>query len=332
MPIIEATNLVKRYKLKKRHEGFFGTMKDFFVPEYYYKNAVNNINIKINEGECVGYIGENGAGKSTTIKMLTGILHPTEGEVIIDGLVPYKNKIKNNMKIGTVFGQRSALWWDLPVIESFKFNKRLYEVSDDIYNDNMKKYANVLGIDELLNIPVRNLSLGQRMKCEIFVAFLHNPKIVYLDEPTIGLDVLVKEDIRKVLKQVNKEKNTTIILTTHDLRDIEEVCDRIIVIDKGNILHDGKINEFINMFNKNRIVKFKVESYDEKLLDIVKSNNDMNIEIDEGEIKIIFDKEKLTANKVISLTSEYMEILDLSITEPSLETIVKDIYRSGRNV
>lgn len=332
MPIIEAANLVKKYKLKKRHDGFFGTMKDFFIPEYYYKNAVNNINIKIEEGECVGYIGENGAGKSTTIKMLTGILHPTEGEVIIDGLVPYKNKIKNNMKIGTVFGQRSALWWDLPVIESFRFNKRLYEVSDKIYDENMKKFADLLGIDELLKIPVRNLSLGQRMKCEILAAFLHNPKIVYLDEPTIGLDVLVKEDIRKFLKQINKEQKTTIILTTHDLRDIEEVCDRIIVIDKGNILHDGKITDFINQFNKNRVIEFKIEKYDDKLLDVVKSNDGMDIEIKEGEIKIIFDKEKLTANKVISITNEHMEILDLTITEPSLESIVKDIYRSTKNV
>ena len=330
--IISVENLTKTYKIKERHEGFIGTLKDFIFPKYYTKTAVNNINIKIKEGECVGYIGENGAGKSTTIKMLSGILHPTHGCVTVDGLIPYKERIKNNFKMGTVFGQRSQLWWDLPVIESFKFNKRLYEIKDDIYNKNMEKYTQILGINELLNLPVRNLSLGQRMKCEIAIAFLHNPKIVYLDEPTIGLDVLVKEDIRKFIKQINKDNKTTVMLTTHDLKDIEEVCDRIIVIDKGQILHDGKLEEFVDKFGKNRIIKFKAQKYKEELLIVVeKQKENMKIEINDNEIDLIFDKNKLNANEVISMVNSYIEILDLSIVEPDLESVVKDIYRSKKS-
>lgn len=330
--IIKVENLTKVYKLKNRHEGFIGTVKDFVAPEYYYKTAVDNININIEAGECVGYIGENGAGKSTTIKMLTGILHPTSGNIVVDELIPYKDRIKNNFKIGTVFGQRSSLWWDLPVIESFKFNKRLYEISDELYSANMKNYTETLGINKLLNIPVRNLSLGQRMKCEIAISFLHNPKIVYLDEPTIGLDVLVKEDIRKFLKQVNQDNKTTIILTTHDLKDIEEVCSRIIVIDNGKILHDGKIEEFIDQFGKNRTINFKMKNYNEDLLKIVEEQKEnMSIEVNKDEIDLTFDKDKLTANQVINLVNDYIEIVDLSIIEPNLESIVKDIYRSRKH-
>lgn len=329
--MIQVENLTKIYKLKNRHEGFIGTMKDFIAPEYYDKTAVDHIDMHIKAGECVGYIGENGAGKSTTIKMLTGILQPTSGTVMIDGLVPYKERIKNNFKIGTVFGQRSQLWWDLPVIESFKFNKRLYEIKDEIYNKNMERYTTLLNIQELLQVPVRNLSLGQRMKCEIAISFLHDPKIVYLDEPTIGLDVLVKEDIRKFIKQVNEENKTTIILTTHDLKDIEEVCNRIIVIDKGKILYDGKLDEFIDTFGKNRIIKFTAKKYQKDLLEVMKKQENMEIEINENEIDVIFDKKKLTANGVINIVNPYIEIMDLSIIEPNLESIVKDIYRSVKH-
>lgn len=330
--LIKVENLSKVYKLKERHDGFIGTIKDFINPKYYYKIAVNKINIEIKEGECVGYIGENGAGKSTTIKMLTGILHPTNGKVIVDGIVPYKERLKNNFKIGTVFGQRSSLWWDLPVIESFKFNKNVYEIKDEVYKENMEEYTKVLGIDKLLNIPVRNLSLGQRMKCEISIAFLHNPKIVYLDEPTIGLDVLVKEDIRKFIKKVNENKKTTIILTTHDLKDIEEVCNRIIVLDNGKILHDGNLEDFTNEFGKNRTIKFVAEKYDEELEEVIANQKEnISLQIKDNEIHIKFDKNKLTANDIINIVNKHIEIKDLSILEPNLESIVKEIYRSEKN-
>jgi len=330
--LINIENLSKIYKIKDRQEGFLGAIKNFITPKYYYKTAVNKINIKIKEGECVGYIGENGAGKSTTIKMLTGILHPTNGKVIVDGILPYKERLKNNFKIGTVFGQRSSLWWDLPVIESFKFNKSLYEIKDKVYKENMEEYSKILDINKLLNIPVRNLSLGERMKCEIAIAFLHNPKIVYLDEPTIGLDVLVKEDIRKFIKKVNKNKKTTIILTTHDLKDIEEVCNRIIVLDEGRILHDGNLENFTNEFGKNRTIKFIAENYNKELENvIINQKEDLLLEIKDNEINITFDKNKLTANDIINMVSNYIEIKDLSILEPNLESIVKEIYRSEKN-
>ena len=327
--IIDVKNLTKEYKMKIRKEGFLNSVKTFFMPKYYTKKAVDNISFSINEGECVGYIGENGAGKSTTIKMLTGILHPTSGEIVVNGLIPYQNSTKNNFNIGTVFGQRSALWWDLPVIDSFKVNKTIYNIPNNIYNENMESYNKILKLDELLYTPVRNLSLGQRMKCEIALAFLHNPKIVYLDEPTIGLDVLVKEDIRNFLSKVNKEKNTTIILTTHDLADIEAVCKRIIIIDNGQILYDGNLKEFIKIYGKTRIIKFKLEKgYNkEELEKVIKED----YEFIDNKLEIKFDKEKITPNKIINIVSKYAEITDIKIIEPNLEKIVKEIYRSKKH-
>jgi ABC-type uncharacterized transport system, ATPase component len=334
MAVITVKNLMKEYKNKERKDGFLGTLKSFIFPKYNRKIAVNNINFTIEKGECVGYIGENGAGKSTTIKMLTGILHPTSGEVITNGLIPYKNNIKNNMNIGIVFGQRTSLWWDLPVIESFKLNKRLYEISEETYNQNMQQYDELLKLSELLNIPVRNLSLGERMKCEIALAFLHNPQIVYLDEPTIGLDVLVKEDIRNFIKKVNIEKSTTVILTTHDLKDIEEICKRIILIDKGEILYDGDIESFVTKYGVDRIIKFQVQNIDniDNLKQKLESEEHITkiMKLSRNEIELIFDKGKITANTVIRIVSEYCEIVDLSIVEPNMELIVKDIYRRGK--
>jgi len=331
MSEIEVKNLTKQYKLKENKEGFIGTLMGFLKPKYYYKTAVNSINFKIESGECVGYIGENGAGKSTTIKMLSGILHPTSGEITVNGLVPYKNRIKNNKKIGTVFGQRSQLWWDLPVIESFKVNKKIYEIPDEVYEKNMQKYRDILNFDEILNIPVRNLSLGQRMKCEIALAFLHDPKVVYLDEPTIGLDVLVKDEIRKFIKYLNRENKTTIMLTTHDLNDIQEVCDRIIVLDKGEILYDGSLEQFMDEYGKERIITFTLQSIDEEVEKKLQKRKEISeVEVKENILKIHFLKNEATANDMIKVVSKYSEIIDLEITEPDLEVIVKKIYRKGK--
>ena len=331
MSEIEVKNLTKQYKLKENKEGFIGTLMSFLRPKYYYKTAVNSINFKIESGECVGYIGENGAGKSTTIKMLSGILYPTSGEVTVNGLIPYKNRIKNNKKIGTVFGQRSQLWWDLPVIESFKVNKKIYEIPDEVYEKNMQKYRDILNFDEIINIPVRNLSLGQRMKCEIALAFLHDPKVVYLDEPTIGLDVLVKDEIRKFIKYLNKENKTTIMLTTHDLNDIQEVCNRIIVLDKGEILYDGSLEQFMDEYGKERIITFTLESIDEDVAKKLKKRKEISeVEVKENILKIHFLKNEATANDMIKVVSKYSEIIDLEIAEPDLEVIVKKIYRKGK--
>lgn len=244
MPLIEVKNLTKTYKIIKKEDGLMGYFKNLIRPKYEEFKAVKNINFNIEEGELVGYIGENGAGKSTTIKMLTGLLTPTSGEIIIDGIIPYEKRIENNKKIGAVFGQKTQLWWDLPVIESFRLIKKMYKIPEGEYRKNLKNFTELLQLEDLLEKQVKNLSLGQKMRCEIAATFLHNPKIVYLDEPTIGLDVLVKENIRKFIKDINKEKKTTVILTTHDLKDIEDVCDRIILLDKGQIIYDyGKIED-----------------------------------------------------------------------------------------
>lgn len=329
MAIIEAKNLVKEYKTIIKDKGILGYIKHLFKPKYEKFTAVDGINFEINEGELVGYIGENGAGKSTTIKMLTGILTPTSGKVIVNGLVPYKSRIENNKNIGAVFGQKTQLWWDLPVIESFRLIKKMYKIPEGEYRKNLKKFTKLLDLEELLEKQVKNLSLGQKMRCEIAATFLHNPKIVYLDEPTIGLDVLVKENIRRFIKDINKEKNTTVILTTHDVKDIEEVCDRIILIDKGKIIFDGEKQKFKDNYGKNikaeLIVKDKVENIAEK----IKSENFTITEECNELIKLKFSHEKTTIMNVMEEISKYCNVLDIHMQESELEDILKEIYKKG---
>lgn len=260
MSIIEVKDLVKTYKIIEKEDGIKGYFKNLIKPKYNEFIAVKGINFNIEEGELVGYIGENGAGKSTTIKMLTGLLTPTSGKVIVNGIIPNEKRIENNKNIGAVFGQKTQLWWDLPVIESFRLIKKMYKIPENEYRKNLKKFAKILDLDDLLEKQVKNLSLGQKMRCEIAATFLHNPKIVYLDEPTIGLDVFVKENIRKFIKDINKEKKTTVILTTHDLKDIEDVCDRIILLDKGQIIYDGEKQKFKDTYGKYVVAEFIINS------------------------------------------------------------------------
>lgn len=327
MSIIEVKDLEKRYKTSVKKSGFSGYIKHLFNPTYVEKIAVNKINFSIDEGELVGYIGENGAGKSTTIKMLTGLLTPTLGSVVVNGLVPYEKRIQNNKQIGAVFGQKTQLWWDLPVIESFKLIKKMYELTDEEYNENLEKFTEILDLKELLNKQVKNLSLGQKMRCEIAATFLHNPKVVYLDEPTIGLDILVKENIRKFIKDVNREKNTTVILTTHDLKDIEEVCDRIILIDKGNIIYDGSKDEFKKMYGKHVLAEFVIK---DKKENITAQTYDEEFEVVEENdllIKVKFNHDKFTIIDIAKVISKYCTVEDMHIQEDGLEEILREIYR-----
>ena len=327
MPIIEVKDLEKVYKTADKEPGMIGYIKNLFHPKYKEFKAVKKINFSIEEGELVGYIGENGAGKSTTIKMLTGLLTPSSGEVIVDGLVPYENRIENNKKIGAVFGQKTQLWWDLPVIESFRLIKKMYKVPENEYRKNLKKFSELLDLDELLNKPVKNLSLGQKMRCEIAATFMHNPKIVYLDEPTIGLDVLVKEKIREFIKDINKEKNTTVILTTHDLKDIEEVCDRIILIDKGSIIYDGDKQLFKDTYGKQVLAEITIKN---KTASITNETIDEEFEVVEEAdtyIKVRFNHDKTTIMNVVNKVSNYCEIIDMHVQEQGLEEILKEIYR-----
>ena len=288
MAMIRVENLVKTYNIIQKESGLFGYFKNLIKPKYKEFDAVKGINFSIEEGELVGYIGENGAGKSTTIKMLTGLLTPTSGKVVVNNIEPYKKRIENNKNIGAVFGQKTQLWWDLPVIESFRLIKKMYKIPEGEYRKNLKKFTEILELDELLEKQVKNLSLGQKMRCEIAAAFLHNPKIVYLDEPTIGLDVFVKENIRKFIKEINKEKNVTVILTTHDLKDIEDVCDRIILLDKGQIIYDGSKQKFKDTYGKYVIAEFTVKDKNLNINDNIKIDEIEILEETENQLKLKF--------------------------------------------
>jgi ABC-2 type transport system ATP-binding protein len=260
--MIELKNISKTYKVVKREAGLKNAVKSFFKREYEEIHALNDISFKINEGEMVGYIGPNGAGKSTTIKIMCGILTPDSGECIINGMVPYKDREEYVQNIGVVFGNRSSLWWDVPVDDSFELNKAIYNIPDEEYIKQKKMLVEMLNIEEIIKKPTRTLSLGQRMRCEIAIAFLHNPKIVYLDEPTIGLDSVSKIAVRKFIKEINQKNGTTIILTTHDTGDIKALANRILLIGKGTLLMDGKMEDLNKLARENNM------SLDETVADL----------------------------------------------------------------
>lgn len=262
--------------------------------------------------------------------MLTGLLTPTSGQIVVDKLIPNKNRIENNKKIGAVFGQKTQLWWDLPVIESFRLIKKMYKIPEGEYRKNLKKFTELLELQDLLDKQVKNLSLGQKMRCEIAATFLHNPKIVYLDEPTIGLDVLVKENIRKFIKDINRENKTTVILTTHDVKDIEEICNRIILIDKGEILYDGSKQNFKDKYGESVIAKIVVKNKNINLLKNVKTQGFEIIEENENEVKVKFNHDEITIMKIIDVISKNCTIEDIHVRESDLEDILKEIYKGAK--
>ena len=329
-PLISVDNLVKEFKVARREPGLKGAVKYLFSRKHEIVKAVDNISFKIHAGEMVGYIGRNGAGKSTTIKMLTGILVPTSGIVRVDGVVPYKKRSENGKKIGVVFGQRTHLRWDIPVRESFRLLKAIYEVPQGMYDRNLELFTEVLELDGLLSKPARKLSLGQRMKCDLAASFLHDPKIVYLDEPTIGLDIIVKENVREFIKTLNREKGTTVILTTHDLRDIEDICKRAIIIDKGKIVYDGELREIKEMFGMYKVISFEVK---ERL----SAASDFQIELSPGmelqqisghSVKIRIDKQVISTSEATRYVMDTFNVVDMSIEEESIESVVKKIYQN----
>ncbi|WP_338058198.1 ATP-binding cassette domain-containing protein [Clostridium butyricum] len=332
MFLIKVCNLTKEFKTNKKYPGFKGAIKSLFSTEYTVTSAVDNMNFEIEEGEVVGYIGSNGAGKSTTIKMMTGILTPTSGKVEVNGIIPYENRTENAMNIGVVFGQRTQLWWDLPLSETFSLLRDIYSVSSEDFKERMKFFNEVLEIDEFMLRPVRTLSLGQRMRADLAASLIHNPKILYLDEPTIGLDVVVKEKVRNAIKQINKKYNTTVILTTHDLEDIEELCDRIIIIDKGVKIYDGSLSEIKEKYGymTNVSILIKKNELEDKIninsyfnLD----NNDLNLSDEGGKINITFNKNKISQMEIIQYFMENYILQDFSVKETSIDDIIKKIYR-----
>ena len=255
-------NVYKEFKTLNRREGLKGSLLDLFSRNYKTVKAVADVSFDIKPGERVGLLGPNGAGKSTTIKMMSGVLKPSEGEIYVNGLVPYNHRVKNAQNIGVVFGQRSQLWWALPLVESFKLLKDIYMIPDKDYNTMMDLYNTILGedgLEPLLKKPVRQMSLGQRTLSDILASFLHNPKVVFLDEPTIGLDVSMKAKIRELVLELNRLKNTTVILTTHDIGDVDALCERVIIIDKGAVLYDDTIAKLRRYFGKHQMPKIEFD-------------------------------------------------------------------------
>lgn len=325
MSIINVKDLSKTFKKPVREEGLRGMVKALFSRKYDEVRAVDGISFDIEEGEIVGYIGANGAGKSTTIKMMCGILHPTGGSVTVGGLDFEKNRQKINKQMGVVFGQKTQLWWDIPLIETFKILKSIYEVSDEDYEERFNYLCDLLDMRPFLTQTVRSLSLGQRMRADFAAALIHSPKIVYLDEPTIGLDVLVKDKIRGAIKELNKKYNITVILTTHDMKDIEELCNRIIIIDKGKILYDGSLANIKYRFGNTKTIFIP-----------------SNVSLDEGELKekfgsveledqgerwaLKFSQSEVDLDDMLLYLINTYHIKDFKIEDISIEDITKQLY------
>lgn len=329
--MITVKNLTKTFQTPVKYPGFRGAIKAFFSRKYTKKVAVDAMDFIIESGEIVGYIGANGAGKSTTIKMMTGILTPTSGSVEVDGIIPYENREQNAREIGVVFGQRTQLWWDLPVSESFSLLKEIYQVSDADFTQRMAFLNEVLELDPFMLSPVRTLSLGQRMRADLAAALIHNPKVLYLDEPTIGLDVVVKENVRQAIQLINQQFGTTIILTTHDLNDIEELCQRIIIIDNGKKLYDGNLQAIKDRygFMTTLIIQCKKECPPQTFtFEQLHPDADYTIHHENNQLRIVFNKQQLTSAEILASVLAQEEVVDITIKETSIEDIIKKIYRN----
>ena len=281
-------------------------MRGLFNRKYEIRKAVDDISFQIKKGEIVGFIGPNGAGKSTTIKMLSGILYPDEGKLGVNGFVPYKQRKQYVKNIGVVFGQKTQLNWDLPLIESFELMKFIYKIPQEKYEKNLHKFVKLLDMEDFINQPVRQLSLGQRMRGDIVAALLHSPEVVFFDEPTIGLDVVAKEKIRDFIKYMNKTEQTTIIFTTHDMQDIEKVCDRLIIIDSGKKVYDGSIDEIKTKYAYSKTVEMLLEDGTKQIQ--------------------TFDVRKVPMNEVMEKLFAKYHIKDIAICEPEIDAIIRDIY------
>ena len=323
--MIEIQNLTKIFRKPVRGKGIFGMIKTLFSRKYEEIRAVDDVSFDIPEGEIVGYIGSNGAGKSTTIKMMCGILTPTSGKVLIDGKEPYLKRRIVAKDIGVVFGQKTQLWWDIPLVESFKVLKEIYQVSDKDYQERMEFLSSVLNIDEFLTQPVRTLSLGQRMRADLAASMLHNPKILFLDEPTIGMDVLVKEKIRQAIHALNAKYHTTVVLTTHDMEDIENLCSRIIMIEKGKIIYDGPIGNIKRRFGNIKTLTITIPpSVDPEKVEPLSKDVETKIN-DDGKVVLRFDADKVVLEEVVQYAFAKLNALDMKIADISIEDVVMKI-------
>ena len=324
-PIIAAEHLTKSFTLNRHHRGAFGAVRNLFSRERTVVRAVDDVSFSVERGELIGYLGPNGAGKSTTIKMLTGLLVPTAGALRVNGRVPWRERRVYVARIGAVFGQRNTLWWDLPVIESFDLLRHIYKIPADAYRRNLDQFRALLALDEFLNTPVRSLSLGQLMRANLAGALLHEPDLLFLDEPTIGLDVVAKERIREFIQHLNRERATTVVLTTHDLTDVERLCDRVLMVDHGRLLFDGALEALRQRFGGEReLVVDLAEDYPEVAVE------GAHVAARDGRrVTYRFARDGLTASALIGRVSERFRLLDLSVREPDIESTVRRIYEQG---
>jgi ABC-2 type transport system ATP-binding protein len=325
--LIFVQDLCKDFRSFQRREGVWGSIQNLFVRDYKTVAAVDRVSFSIDRGEMVGYIGPNGAGKSTSVKMLTGILVPTSGELRINGFVPFRQRRHYVRTIGVVFGQRTQLWWDIAVIESFKLLRRIYDVSERDFNARIGLFDEILGIRDYLHTPVRKLSLGERMRCDLAAALLHNPPLLFLDEPTIGLDVIAKDHIRQFLRSINREFRTTVLLTTHDLDDIEELCRRIMIIDHGRLLYDGQLSDLKSRLLRTKQIKFVLKDRGQVGAAVAFSRESLELEqVDELTFRIRFDRGKVATADLIRKILAAVEVRDLLIEDEPIEEIIKRIY------
>ncbi len=323
--MIEVERLRKVFRVARRRPGMVGALATLLRPDVEHRVAVDGVTFRIDQGELVGYVGPNGAGKSTTIKMLTGILVPTAGNVRVGGLVPHERRTDNARQIGVVFGQRTQLWWDLPTIDSFELLRDIYHIPPDRYRRNLEQFTDLLTLGPFLETPVRQLSLGQRMRAELSAALLHDPPILFLDEPTIGLDVVAKERIRQFIASVHRERTMTILLTTHDMSDIEKLCSRVLLIDHGRIVYDGALARLRERFGTTRVLVVDFEG------------NPPEVSVDGAELTrredgrcwFRFDSRVTTASELIRRLSLHFPIHDLTVQEPAIEEIIRHIYEHG---
>ena len=321
-PIIQVRDLCKSFRVTKRKAGVLGTLFNLVAPEYRLVQAVDQVGFTLQEGELVGYLGPNGAGKSTTIKMLTGLLVPTAGELRVDGFVPWKERSRYVARIGAVFGQRTTLWWDLPVMESFELLRPMYRIPPQAFRRNLNEFIALLEMEPFLHTPVRSLSLGQRMRADLCAALLHEPRLVFLDEPTIGLDVVAKERIRQFIQHINRERGVTVLLTTHDLSDVERLCERVMILDHGSVLYDGTLNVLNQRFESDwSLVVSLTEDYEDVCLPGLPPP-----EREDHRAVYRFDHRKFASAELIQQLLPRFRISDIEVRRPALEETIRRIY------
>ena len=323
--VIKVESLSKKFKVKIKEKGFSGSVKSIFKPRYKEITAVKDISFNVAKGEIIAFIGPNGAGKSTTIKMLTGILYPSSGEIKVLGIDPVKNRKKLAYEIGTVFGQKEQLWMHLTPYDNFKFFGAIYDLKDDKVEEKIQEFIEVFDLKDFIDTPVRNLSLGQRIRCEIVASLIHEPKVLFLDEPTIGLDPVVKETIRSLIKKMNKEYETTVFLTSHDVGDIEKLCKRVIIINNGQMVLDDSMENLKYHYLNTKIIEAKMNTK----LDLNDEDGIKVLKDKEYNLKIEVDTKKRSISEAIKLLNPD-KIIDINISNTPLENIISDIYKEGK--